>query len=70
MDFVSGSDVPYTGIGIKSTLTATIENTVDYLINYYSSPYITYTKVDDTIEVIITLDNAVVTYPSTPVMMF
>jgi hypothetical protein len=66
LDFVSGSDVAYESISIKSTLTDTINNTLNFLTTYYSSPYIGYSKMGDSIEVLLNFNDAVVTYPYEP----
>lgn len=63
LDYVSGSNVPYISIGKKVTLSETIDATVNFLIEYYSSPFITYTRVDNNIEILLNFENAVVTYP-------
>lgn len=63
LDYVSGSDVPYVSIGIKNTLSETIDATLNFLITYYSSPYINYARVENNIEIILNFENAVVTYP-------
>lgn len=63
LDYVSGSDVAFTSIGLKTTLSETIDNTLNFLVQYFNSPFITYTRVDNTIEVFLNFDNAVVTYP-------
>lgn len=63
LDYVSGSDVAFTSIGIKPTLSETIDNTLNFLVQYYYSSFITYTRVDNSIEVILNFDNGVVTYP-------
>lgn len=63
LDYVSGSDVPFVSIGKKATLSETIDATVNFLITYYSTPFISYTRVDDTIEIIVNLEDTVITYP-------
>ena len=63
LDYVSGSDVPFVSIGKKATLSETIDATVNFLLTYYSTPFISYTRVDDTIEIIVNLEDAVITYP-------
>lgn len=63
LDYVSGSDVANTSIGRKTTLSETIDATVNFLVNYYSSSYITYTRVENSIEVIINIEEPVITYP-------
>lgn len=63
LDYVSGSNVPYISIGKKVTLSETIDATINFLIEYYSSPFITYTRVDNNIEILLNFENAVVTYP-------
>lgn len=63
LDYVSGSNVAFTSIGLGSTLSETIDYTLDFLIQYFYSTSISYQRVDNTIEVILNFENAVVTYP-------
>ncbi len=70
LDYVSGSDVAFTSIGLKTTLSETIDNTLNFLVQYFNSPFITYTRVENTIEVFLNFDNAVVTYPDDTNEMF
>ena len=42
LDYVSGSDVPFVSIGKKTTLSETIDATVNFLLTYYSTPFISY----------------------------
>lgn len=63
LDYVNGSDIPYISIGRKNTLSETIDATINFLLQYYSSSYITYTRVDNNIEVLLNFENAVVMYP-------
>lgn len=63
LDYVLGDNVPFVSIGKKSTLTETIDATLNFLIEYYSSPNISYTRVENNIEVLLNFEDAVVTYP-------
>lgn len=63
LDYVLGDNVPFVSIGKKSTLTETIDATLNFLIEYYSSPNISYSRVEDNIEVLLNFEDAVVTYP-------
>jgi hypothetical protein len=63
LDYVSGANVAYTAIGIKSTMTLTIDATLNFLQTYFTHPNITYSRVDDTIEVLINIDGVTITYP-------
>ena len=63
LDYVSGSNVGLTSIGLKSTLSETIDATVNFLVQNYYSTFITYQRVDNSIEVILNFEDATVTYP-------
>ncbi len=63
LDYVSGSDVPNTSIGRKTTLSETIDATLNFLVTYYSSSFISYSRVENSIEVIINIEDVVITYP-------
>ena len=56
LDYVSGSNVGLTSIGLKSTLSETIDATVNFLVQNYYSTFITYQRVDDSIEVILNFE--------------
>ena len=51
---------PY-GIGIKNTLSETIDNTISFLNSQYSHPNLTYTRVNNTIEVLMNIVGVTVT---------
>jgi len=63
LDYVSGNNVDYTSIGLKPTLSETIDATLNFLVQFYYSSNISYSRVDNTIEIILNFENAVVTYP-------
>lgn len=63
LDYVSGANVAYTSIGIKSTMTLTIDATLNFLQTYFTHPNITYSRVDDNIEVLINIESVTITYP-------
>lgn len=63
LDYVSGSDVPNTSIGRKTTLSETIDATLNFLVTYYSSSFISYSRFENSIEVIINIEDVVITYP-------
>jgi hypothetical protein len=63
LDYVSGSNVAYTAIGIKSTMTLTIDATLNFLQTYFPHPNIIYSRVDDNIEVLINIDVVTIIYP-------
>jgi hypothetical protein len=63
LDYVAGNNIPYVSIGKKNTLTETIDATLNFLIEYYFSPNISYSRVENNIEILLNFDDAVVTYP-------
>lgn len=63
LEYVSGSDVANTSIGRKATLTETIDATLNFLVTYYASYFISYSRLENSIEVIINIEDAVITYP-------
>lgn len=63
LDYVAGAEIPFLSISKKATLSETIDSTLTFLVTYYYSTFITYTRVDNSIEVLLNFENAVVTYP-------
>jgi hypothetical protein len=57
LNYQSGANIPPSVIGIEPTLTQTIDNTLFFLQSSYPHPNITYTRIDDTIEKVLLLQN-------------
>jgi hypothetical protein len=64
LDYISGANEPLFDIQRKANKPETINNTLQFLQNNWQHPNITYSRVNDTIEVIVNIDDVVVTYGS------
>ena len=62
LNYISGANDGLFDIQLKANKPETINNTLQFLQNNWNHPNITYTKVNDTIEVNINVEDVIVTY--------
>lgn len=62
LNYISGANEPLFDIQQKTNKPETINNTLQFLQNNWNHPNITYAKVNDTIEVVVNIDDVVVEY--------
>lgn len=62
LNYITGSNEPLFDIQLKSNKPETINNTLQFLQNNWNHPNITYARVNDTIEVVVSIDDVVVSY--------
>lgn len=64
LNYISGINVPLFDIQLKANKPETINNTLQFLQNNWNHPNITYARVNDTIEVVVNIEDVVVSYGS------
>lgn len=62
LNYISGVDNPLYDIQLKANRPETIINTLQFLQNNWNHPNITYSIVNNTIEVVVNIDDVIVTY--------
>lgn len=64
LNYISGVNEPLYDIQLKTYKPETINNTLQFLQNNWNHPNITYARVNDTIEVVVNIEDVIVTYGS------
>jgi hypothetical protein len=64
LNYISEINAPLFDIQLKSNKSETINNTLQFLQNNWNHPNITYARVNDTIEVVVNIEDVVVSYGS------
>jgi hypothetical protein len=62
LNYISETNTPLFDIQLKSNKSETINNTLQFLQNNWNHPNITYSRVNDTIEVVVNIDKVIVSY--------
>jgi hypothetical protein len=62
LNYISGANDPLFDIQLKANRPETINNTLQFLQNNWNHPNITYSRVNDTIEVVVNIEDVIVAY--------
>jgi hypothetical protein len=64
LNYISGVNEPLFDIQLKANKPETINNTLQFLQNNWNHPNITYSRVNDTIEVVVNIEDVIVSFES------